>query len=228
MLTELRMNGEAAQRARALSSFAPAQASLAVALLGLGLLLWFSLDTIRALHPAWLEAVDYSHGYLVLLMTVWLLVIELRREPLAPFVPSWPGVVCFFALVLATLAGRAATTSWGAAATFPALWIAAVWAAAGPTNARRFAPRLAYLYFAMPIWTFLVEPLRRLTVYVVTSWIRAADMPAFIDGNFIHVPSGSFEVQGGCAGLRYAIVSLALAAFANLLSRRRWGPASCC
>ena len=125
------MNGEAAERARAFSSFAPAQVSAVAALLGLGLLLWFSLDTIRMLNPTWLTAVDYSHGHLVLLMTAWLLVVELRREPLARLVPSWPGVVCFFALVLATLAGRAATTLWGTAATFPALWIAAVWAAAG-------------------------------------------------------------------------------------------------
>lgn len=220
------MNGSAARPVRALSSLAPAEGASAFALVGLGLLLWFSLYTIRTLHPVWLEAVDYSHGYLVLILTGWLFFVELRREPLAPFVPSWAGLTCLFALVLATLAGLASTTQSLAAAALPALWIAAIWAAAGPKNARRFALRLTYLYIAMPLWTFLVEPLRRLTVLVVTGWIRAANLPAFIEGNLIHVPSGTFEVEGGCAGLRYAIIAVALAAFGNLLNRRRWAPST--
>lgn len=220
------MNGNAARPARARWSLAPPEAPSAFALVGLGLLVWFSLYTIRILHPVWLEAVDYSHGYLILILTGWLFFMELRREPLAPFAPSLPGLACLFALVLAMVVGLASTTLSIAAAALPALWMAAIWAAAGPKNARRFALLLTYLYIAMPIWSFLVEPLRRLTVLVVTGWIRAANLPAYIEGNLIHVPSGTFEVQGGCAGLRYAIVAVALAAFGNLLSRRRWAPSA--
>jgi exosortase len=180
-------------------------------LAGLGvLLMWFSFYTVRMLHPVWMEAVDYSHGYLILALTGWLLLADLRREPLAPLVPSWLGLVCLFALVLVTLAGLASTTLTVTALAWPALLMATLWAACGPKNARRFALRLTYLYVAMPVWTLLLEPLRRLTVLVVTSWIRVADLPAYFEGNFIHVPSGTFEVQGGCAGLRYAIIAVAL------------------
>lgn len=217
------MNGKGVRSTRALLlPTATAEFLPLLALAALGLLLWFSFYTFRALHHAWWQDVDYSHGYLVLALVGWLLVLELRRAPLAPFAPSHVGLVCFFALVLVTTAALAATTQLVAVAALPALWIAAIWAAAGLENARRFAIPLAYLYVAMPIWTFLVAPLRRLTVLVVMSWIRAADLPAFIEGNFIHVPSGTFEVQGGCAGLRYAIIAVALAAFTNLLNRRNW------
>ena len=220
------MNGNAARRPRASLALPPGQvAPFALAALGL-LLVWFSFYTLKALHVVWLEDVDYSHGYLVLGLTAWLLVLEWKRAPLEPFVPSWAGLACLGALVLATIAGFAATTQLVASAALPALWIAAIWAAAGSSNARRFALPLAYLYVAIPLWSVFLEPLRRLTVGVVTAWIRAANMPAYIDGNLIHVPSGTFEVQGGCAGLRYAIVSVAIAAFSNLLGRRRFAPSA--
>lgn len=218
------MNGNAARRLRALEFFAPSEgAPLGLAALGV-LLLWFSFYTLRTLHLVWIENVDYSHGYLALALTAWLLVLEIRRAPLAPLVPSWTGLACLLAVVLATIVGFASTTQLVAQASLPALWIAAIWAAAGPRNARRFAPPLVYLYVAIPLWSFLMEPLRRLTVHVVTGWIRAANLPAYIEGNLIHVPSGTFEVQGGCSGLRYAIVAVAIAALCTLLNRRRLGP----
>jgi len=215
------LNGDAARTPGALKSLAPGHGvPLAAAALGL-LLLWFSLYSLRTLHVVWVEDVDYSHGYLILALTAWLLVLEVRRAPLEPFVPSWAGIACLVALLLATIAGLASTTQLVAQAALPALWIAAIWAAAGTSNARRLALPFVYLYVAIPVWSFFLEPLRRLTVLVVTMWIRVFDMPAYIDGNLIHVPSGTFEVQGGCAGLRYAIVAVALAGFGNLLNRRR-------
>jgi len=218
------MNGNPARRPRALLAFVPSEgAALGLAALAL-LLLWFSLPALKTLHAVWVEDIDYSHGYLVLALMAWLLVLEVRRAPLTPFQPSWLGMACLFALLLATIAGLASTTQLVAQVALPALWIAAVWAAAGASNARRFALPLAYLYVAIPVWTVFMEPLRRLTVFVVTMWIRAANLPAYIDGNLIHVPSGTFEVRGGCAGLRYAVVAVALAILSNLLNRRRWAP----
>jgi EpsI family protein len=199
----------------------PAAHFVALALLAF-LVLWFDVYTLRPVQVVWREDFEYSHGYLVLLFTAWLCILEARRQPLKPLVPSATGLLCLVALVLATVAAAASTTLVVAAAALPALPVAALWAAAGAKIARRFAPRLAYLYFAMPIWGAAVEPLRKLAVLVVTEWIRAAKLPAFIDGNFIHVPGNVFEVQGGCAGLGYALVAIALAAFCNLLERRRW------
>lgn len=199
----------------------PSGPTVALAFVAL-LLLWFDVYTLGPVHVVWQQDFEYSHSYLVLIFTAWLCVLEARRRPLRPLAPSAAGLACLVALVLATVAAAASTTLIVAAAALPALAIAAVWAAAGAGIALRFAPRLAYLYFAMPLWGASVEPLRRLTVLVVTEWIRAASLTAYIDGNFIHVPGGTFEVEGGCGGFRYAIVGIALAAFCNLLNRRRW------
>jgi EpsI family protein len=122
------------------------------------------------------------------------------------------------------IAGQAATTEIVSEALLPLLWIATVWASAGRSNARRLASAIGYFYFAIPIWDVLNGTLQRLTVTVVSWWLRGANVPAHLDGNFIHLPLGTFEVAGGCAGLSFLIVSLALAALGGVLYHHRWVP----
>ena len=216
------MNIEAASHTSAVSvgairqRFRPVLGVVVVA----ALLLWFSIPTFVSIHWFWLSEY-YSHGYLVLLLTAFLFGLEVRRAPLEPFTPSWAGLACLIPLVLLMVAGQGATTVIVSQSALPALWIAAIWSLAGIRNARRFAPSLAYLYVAIPVWHVFVGSLQSLTIFVVSAWIRAAHLPAFIEGNFFHVPSGTFEVEEGCAGLRQAIVALALAFFVSLLRHRR-------
>jgi exosortase/archaeosortase family protein len=48
-------------------------------------------------------------------------------------------------------------------------------------------------------------------------------MPVLIDGNYIHIPEGTFEIAGGCSGLNYLIVGLAIAALLGEVNRDRPG-----
>ena len=45
---------------------------------------------------------------------------------------------------------------------------------------------------------------------------------AVISGDLIQVPNGTFEIQGGCSGLHYLIVGLAVAALHGELRRDPW------
>jgi EpsI family protein len=187
------------------------------------LLLWFTVPTFVSLGSVW-SSYNYSHGPLVLCLTALLVFFEIRRASLGAPAPSWWGLICLLGLVLLTLAARVTATGTLALVAWPLSWIAAVWACAGWQTARRLVGPLGYLLVAIPVWDIFVEPLRRLTVTVVTACIHAAGLPAYIDGNLIHVPSGTFEVLEGCAGLRYALVGLALSVFYGLLSYRHWKP----
>jgi len=187
------------------------------------LLVAFSLPTLWSLLPVW-ENYEYSHAYLVLAVVALFVTLEVRRRPLNTIASSWAGLACLLGLVLVSLAGMLSTTEILSQVALPAVWMAAVWTTFGSGPARRLALPLAYTYFAIPIWNLALQPLQNLTVFVVSAWIRAVSVPAYIDGNLIQLPSGNFEVMEGCAGLRYAIVAMALAAFGALLNRRRWGP----
>jgi EpsI family protein len=222
-LNEIRLSG-LGRRGRALLSVAmPMGGPNLGALFAGALVLWFSWPTLLSLHASFTESADYSHGYLLFAVTALLIVRELRRQPLARASGSAAGTALLVLTSVAVIVGHASTTVVLAQIALPLLWLSAIWAFAGARNARRFVLPLSYLFLAIPVWNLLVEPLRRLTIFVVTSWTRAAGLPAFIEGNLIHVPTGTFEVQGGCAGLRYALVALALALFACLMQRRRFG-----
>ena len=68
----------------------------------------------------------------------------------------------------------------------------------------------AMLFFVVPIWGILSIPLQRLSTYAVAKFMSITNVPTFVDENIVHIPSGSFEIAGGCSGLRYFIVSCAI------------------
>jgi exosortase/archaeosortase family protein len=49
--------------------------------------------------------------------------------------------------------------------------------------------------------------------------LRLTGIPAHVDGNVVHIPEGAFEIAGGCSGIHYFIVALALAAIFGEIHR---------
>lgn len=67
-----------------------------------------------------------------------------------------------------------------------------------------------YMVFLLPFWGFLVVPLQNLSVAAVTIIMNFTHIPVFVQNEFIEIPSGTFEIAGGCSGLRYLITALAI------------------
>ena len=68
----------------------------------------------------------------------------------------------------------------------------------------------AYLVFLFPIWGILTPFLQSLSVKAVTIMMGFTGIPTFVEGQFITIPAGTFEIANGCSGLRYFIVSIAI------------------
>lgn len=217
------MNGDIASRTTGPVPFvAMPRGAAALPVLAVVLLVgWFSVPTLASVVPAW-RHYDYSHGYLIPLLTVLLVVVEWRRGPVSLTTPSLMGFGFFLLTVTTMVLAHAATTTTVAQIAMPLAWIGAVWALMGAGTVRRLALPLGSFYFATPIWHFAIDPLQALTISVVSASVRVAGLPVFVEGNFIHLPSGTFEVQGGCAGLGYAIVALALGLSSGVLHRCGW------
>jgi EpsI family protein len=217
------MSGVAARAATIAAAVESAVRREPVWIVATPLLVWLSWPTFAALHGRWLDY-GYQHGHLVLGLCAWLVVDECRRAPLPAARASAWGLACLAVAGCGVVAGNAVAAQLVAEMLLPLVWIGAVWALAGWPRARRLAAPLAYLYFAVPMWDALNGSLQALTVVVVSAWLRTADVPAFIEGNFIHLPSGTFEVAGGCSGLHYVVVGAALGALLGLLNHDRWRP----
>jgi exosortase A len=161
----------------------------------------------------------YTHGWLVLAVTVWLIWRERRQINsirMTPPIAGW----CLVAIgsvgwLVSFNAGLLAMTMLA----MPLLALTAIWATAGVRVARRVTFALLYVCFALPIWELLNPLLQSLTT-IVNLWLaQLVGIPVAMEGNFIHIPAGSFEIAGGCSGLHFLIVALAIAALQGEIDR---------
>ncbi len=166
---------------------------------------------------------DGQPGYAVVALSLYFAWKLLRRGLEQPARPSPLAALMLLGTGLVSLAGHAAQVQ---VVQQVALWLQiGLWIAAvlGWHIARLLLPALLMLLFALPLFDFLVDPLRVLSVAVTKSLLRLGDIPAFIDGYYITVPAGRFFVAGGCSGLNFLIAGTMIGYLhAYLHFSRRW------
>ncbi len=191
---------------------------------------WSYWPVLQATWDAWSSNPDYSHGYLVVPIALWLLWSRRQGCPRVAS-PSWVGLGILLATGVAHyFAGRLYLphlVSW----TFP-LWIAGVvWALFGRQWLCWASPGIAFLWFALPlpgtISQMLSLPLQKLAAECTAAVLRMIGHPAVAEGTTILLGEHLLEVERACSGLRmfYGITALAVAV---ILLRRpdRWKSAA--
>lgn len=164
----------------------------------------------------------YTHGYLIFLLSLWLIFRDRRRLALMPARPE-P-----LALIPLALLSVAWVFFWRAAIQEPQLMLlplilyAAIFAACGRRLARAVAFPIAFLYFAVPFWGDINGIIQGLSAKMVGVLIWVTGIPAYTDGVMVHVPGGVIEIAQSCSGLHEFIVGLALAALYGKLSDEPW------
>ena len=112
--------------------------------------------------------------------------------------PWWPALLAIAAAGVPWYVATASGIQIGHQALLPALMIGAIAAVGGLAIARASAFPVGYLYFAVPVWSLVNTPLQSLTTAAVTVVLRVTGIPAYVEGNFVHIPVGTFEIAGGC------------------------------
>ena len=169
--------------------------------------------------PTSLEIVDlwgdtdrmtYTHGWIVLAVSLWL--VWRDRDALASTALSSSilGGLLVLAGSLAWLVSHFAGLITPSMLALPVLALSAILAVGGWALARRSAFPILYLYFALPVWDFLNTVLQAMTAHVNHWLTRLAGIPAVMDEYVINIPAGWFAVEGGCSGLHFFIVALAI------------------
>ena len=170
--------------------------------------------TWNSLFALWLKFdFAYSHGFLALglsLLSAYQSRGTLRKSPPRPHTP--------FLLLLA-----ACSLTWFAAdflqiqvgtqlLLVPLIYLtlAGIY---GAKSAANQVPAMLYLLFTVPVWDYLSPVLQQITTSVSSLVLQSSGLAVFIEGNFISIPYGTFEIAGGCSGLRYLLVTLVLVLF---------------
>lgn len=180
-------------------------------------------DTLVKVGARWLHFDEaYSHGFLLLLVSLWLLVREWRRgAPVSGFYPIGLGPL-ILALLAYIAGGLLLIEAVQQLMVLPILFagLAVIW---GVRQTARFLIPIGVLIFAFPMWDYLAWPLQLITVAVNEVLLGLFSMPFHVDGVFVTLPGiGAFEVAHGCSGLRYLMVGLTMSTLYGQVYYQRW------
>jgi EpsI family protein len=92
----------------------------------------------------------------------------------------------------------------------------------GPAVGRGLLFPLGYALFLVPFGEELVPPLQTLTARMCMALLELAGVPAHIEGVFISIPNGYFEVAEACSGVKFLIAMLAYGALVANVCFQSW------
>lgn len=189
--------------------------------------LWLSVAILYwpstlALDGLWRNTSEetYTHGYLVLLIALWLIVRERKRLVGAPVRPNRGALVPLVLLSAAWVWSWRASIQEAQLMLVPLILFTSILAVLGSRTARVLAFPIGYLYFAMPFWSDGNALVRGLSAKMVALLIWLTGVPAYVQGDLIHLPGGLIEIAGSCSGLHTLIVGLALATLYGEVTRQ--------
>ncbi|MBV8403590.1 MAG: exosortase [Gammaproteobacteria bacterium] len=174
------------------------------------------------LYDKWSDGTTetYTHGWLILLICIGLVVRARHDLVAAPVRPSSAALVALALAVVAWLVFYRASIEGLEVPLQPVLlWLAATTTFGWPTGRVLLFP-LGYFYFAEPVW--YGGALQQLTVLVTRGALALTGPAAVVSGDVVHIPNGTFRIEEGCSGLHFMIVGLAVAALYGEQRRDRW------
>lgn len=200
---------------------------LLVIALGLGVTFF---EGIRAMVWSWNVEPEYSHGYLIPLISLYLLAIRFGALRSTDTQASWAGfavlVVAMLAFVFGELSSLYVIVQYG--------FILAVWGCAlalvGWRGVRMIWPALVFLLFMVPLPFFLrynlSSQLQLISSELGAGILRLMGVSVYLQGNVIDLGSYKLQVVEACAGLRYLFPLMSFGLLAAVLFRgpvwQRW------
>ncbi|QOJ32002.1 MAG: VPLPA-CTERM-specific exosortase XrtD [Gammaproteobacteria bacterium] len=173
----------------------------------------------------WWQEPEYQHGYLIPLVSLYLLWARAEQLRATPTAPSAAGLV----LVVLGLAGfvlgeLSAIYTVIQYAFLLTLW-GLVWTAVGWRGVRVLWPGLVYLVFMIPLPRFFQWNLSNLfqlwSSEIGTTFLRAIGISVYLEGNVIDLGVYQLQVVEACSGLRYLFPLVSFSFFCAYIFRGR-------
>src|SRR5580704_8768972 len=169
----------------------------------------------------WIAEEEYSHGFLIPVVSAWML--WMRRDALiASFGrPSWTGLAVIALALAMHIVGQYSSIFVLSQIGFILILIGIALAAGGyPLLKVTFVP-IVFLIFAIPL-PYFVQSNLTLQLQLISSQlgvdvIRMFQIPVYLEGNLIDLGFYKLQVVEACSGLRYLYPLLSLSFLAAYL-----------
>ncbi|MDQ7064956.1 MAG: exosortase/archaeosortase family protein [candidate division KSB1 bacterium] len=171
---------------------------------------------MRELYRDWSIDPNYSHGFLIPVISMYFLWLRRHDLPRNQNGIAWPGIGIMLIGMIGAVLGSAAA-EWFMLRSSMALFLhGMVLYAIGWGNYKRIWFPMNYLWLMIPlpyvVYYAMTFPLQRLSTYLAYQIITAMGIASIIEGNILRFANFSLEVIEACSGLRSIMVLLALSA----------------
>jgi len=183
--------------------------------------------TLRGLFHVWSTNDDYSYGYLIPVISGYL-IWERRKQIDETIVsPNWFGLIPFLLFLLISLYGVLGSSPSAVQPTIPLILLSVVFLCFGYDMFKVLLFPLAFLIFMVPLPTLVQNeiglPLKLLSTAFGELILRTAGVSVFVEGNVIDLGITQLQVVDACAGLRFILPLLALGCiFAHFFEKFWW------
>lgn len=187
------------------------------------ILLMITARDVRDMANMWWNISTYGHCLFILPITAWL--VTQRNAELRIFAPQgwWPGLILVLGAALVWTVGEAAGVGLFRHAGVILMIQALIITILGKQLCRALLFPIFYLIFLIPAGEELVPMLQTLTAKLTIGMLGLSNVPHQVNGVFITIPGGYFEVAEECSGVKFLIAMVAYGALvANVCFRSWW------
>jgi exosortase len=193
------------------SNTLPMRPTIAVGLV-LALLLALYWPTLVQLWQFWRTDDNYGHGFLVPLVSLYLVWRSRHRLKQIPIKPHVPPVSLLLGALLLYVAGFRGAILFASALSFVLVltWLLVFFF--GKAIVKEISFPLVFLIFMIPIPMLdqLTYPLKAAASRVSAPTIRALGIPVYRDGAMLFLPGFNLEVATACSGLKALVLVTAI------------------
>ncbi|MBN2226855.1 MAG: exosortase/archaeosortase family protein [candidate division Zixibacteria bacterium] len=195
------------------------------AYIAFGLLVLFYLPAIYDLVIDWYTDPNYSHGFLVPIISAYLLWKKRTELVSLPQSGNNAGLIVIILGMILFVLGNGASEYFTVRFSLVVMIFGLVLYLCGTPLVRRTWFEILFLVFMIPIpyviYFSATFPMQLFASKVTVTLLSLLGMPVIRQGNIIHLPNQMLEVAEACSGLRSLISLLALGALYAYMTQRQ-------
>lgn len=191
-------------------------------------LVWTYWLVIPGLVAQWWNEPEYSHGFLVPLISGYL--VWTKRDALraTPLVPGRWGLALMGGALVTYITGNVGADLFLQRVSFVLMIAGAILYIAGWPMLKALLFPLGFLLLMIPlpgiIFNSIAFPLQLFAAQVASSVMESCAVPVFREGNVMHLAAASLDVEEACSGIRSLVSLTTLGVLYSYMTYSTWVP----
>jgi len=189
---------------------------------------WAYWPVVPALVAQWWNEPEYSHGFLIPIISAYFIWSKWDALRAAPVSPGYAGLALMALAFAAYVAGSVGADLFLQRLSMVLMLAGGTLFIAGPAVFRHLIFPIALLLLMIPlpgiIFNAVAFPLQLFAAQVSSAVLEVFGVPVFREGNVMHLAAASLDVEEACSGIRSLMSLTALCVVYTYLIYRSWTP----